>query len=65
MSALKTFLQSRGRIALTRELANVQETLADMAETVQEFDQIEKQRWCELRAEERRLWNAIQSLNSN
>ena len=65
MNAATKFVHSRGRIALTRELADVQEALADMANSVQSFDIPEKQRWNELRAEEARLWHAIQALNTN
>lgn len=64
MTTATKFLRRRGRIALTRELADVQECLADMGEAVQEFDAELKQRWTELKAEEARLWNAIQALNT-
>lgn len=64
MSAAKTFVHSRGRIALTRELADVQEALADMG-NLQEFAPADKQRWNELKSDEGRLWRAIQALNGS
>ena len=65
MMATQHKFKLRGRVALTRDLADVQEVLAEMAESVQQFDAEEKQRWTELRAEETRLWQALQTLNVN
>ena len=53
---------SRGRVALTRDLADVQEKLAEMGE-LQQFSEADKIRWTELRTEEARYWRAIQTLN--